>query len=65
VGEIVCILESLDGEHFYIGITDDVPARLIKHNATRCRTPQNIDLGESEPTSLSPTKSLPSLSRNI
>jgi predicted GIY-YIG superfamily endonuclease len=33
VGEIVCILESLDGEHFYIGITDDVPARLIEHNA--------------------------------
>jgi hypothetical protein len=65
VGEIVCILESLDGEHLYIGITDDVPARLIKHNAARCRTPQNIDLGKSEPTSLSPTKSLPSLSRNI
>jgi predicted GIY-YIG superfamily endonuclease len=28
----VYILESLDGEHFYIGITDDVPARLNKHN---------------------------------
>jgi putative endonuclease len=29
----VYILQSLDGEHFYIGITDDVPARLMKHNA--------------------------------
>jgi predicted GIY-YIG superfamily endonuclease len=29
----VYILESLDGGHFYIGITDDVPARLTKHNA--------------------------------
>ena len=29
----VYILESLDGAHFYIGITDDVSARLIKHNA--------------------------------
>jgi putative endonuclease len=29
----VYILESLDGEHFYAGLTDDVPARLTKHNA--------------------------------
>ncbi|MGE5158322.1 MAG: GIY-YIG nuclease family protein [Gemmatimonas sp.] len=29
----VYILESLDGEHFYVGITDDVSARLLKHNA--------------------------------
>ena len=29
----VYILESLDGEHFYIGITDDVLSRLAKHNA--------------------------------
>jgi len=29
----VYILESLDGEHFYVGITDDMPARLLKHNA--------------------------------
>ena len=29
----VYILQSLDGEHFYIGITDDVPSRLTKHNA--------------------------------
>jgi predicted GIY-YIG superfamily endonuclease len=29
----VYILESLDREHFYIGITDDVPTRLNKHDA--------------------------------
>ncbi|WP_316206077.1 MULTISPECIES: GIY-YIG nuclease family protein [unclassified Bradyrhizobium] len=29
----VYILESRDGVHFYAGITDDVPERLIKHNA--------------------------------
>jgi putative endonuclease len=31
--KMVYILESLLGEHFYVGITDDVPARLLKHNA--------------------------------
>ena len=29
----VYILESLDSQHFYIGITDDLRARLAKHNA--------------------------------
>jgi predicted GIY-YIG superfamily endonuclease len=29
----VYILESLDSEHFYIGITEDLRARLAKHNA--------------------------------
>ena len=29
----VYILESLDSEHFYIGVTDDPDARLAKHNA--------------------------------
>jgi putative endonuclease len=29
----VYILESLDGEHYYVGITDDVFSRLNKHNA--------------------------------
>jgi predicted GIY-YIG superfamily endonuclease len=28
----VYILQSLDGEHFYTGITDDLDARLSKHN---------------------------------
>jgi predicted GIY-YIG superfamily endonuclease len=31
--KFVYILESQDSEHFYVGITDDVPARLAKHNA--------------------------------
>ena len=31
--KFVYILESLEGEHFYAGLTDDVPARLEKHNA--------------------------------
>ena len=29
----VYFLESLDSEHFYVGITDDLRARLAKHNA--------------------------------
>lgn len=29
----VYILQSIDAEHFYIGITDDLRARLAKHNA--------------------------------
>jgi putative endonuclease len=29
----VHILESLDGEHYYVGIADDVFSRLNKHNA--------------------------------
>ena|SRR5665213_522838 len=29
----VYILESHDSEHFYVGITDDLRARLAKHNA--------------------------------
>lgn len=30
----VYILASLDGAHFYVGITDDLRARLAKHNAS-------------------------------
>lgn len=29
----VYILQSLSDEHFYIGITDDLDARLTKHNS--------------------------------
>lgn len=29
----VYILESLDAEHFYVGLTDDLRTRLKKHNA--------------------------------
>jgi putative endonuclease len=31
--KFVYILESLSGEHFYTGITDDLDARLAKHNS--------------------------------
>ena len=31
--KFVYILESLTGEHFYTGITDDLDARLSKHNS--------------------------------
>jgi putative endonuclease len=33
----VYILESLDSQHFYVGITDDLRARLAKHNAGEVR----------------------------
>jgi len=33
VVKYVYILESIDSQHFYIGITDDLRARLAKHNA--------------------------------
>jgi predicted GIY-YIG superfamily endonuclease len=29
----VYVLQSLTGEHFYTGITDDLDARLSKHNS--------------------------------
>lgn len=29
----VYILQSIDSEHFYVGIADDLRARLAKHNA--------------------------------
>jgi predicted GIY-YIG superfamily endonuclease len=29
----VYILQSIDSDHFYVGITDDLRARLAKHNA--------------------------------
>jgi predicted GIY-YIG superfamily endonuclease len=29
----VCILRSVEGEHFYSGSTDDLRARLKRHNA--------------------------------
>jgi len=33
VVKYVYILQSLAGEHFYTGMTDDLDARLSKHNA--------------------------------
>lgn len=29
----VYILQSIDAEHFYVGVTDDLRVRLAKHNA--------------------------------
>jgi predicted GIY-YIG superfamily endonuclease len=29
----VYILHSVEGDHFYVGVTDDLRARLAKHNA--------------------------------
>jgi predicted GIY-YIG superfamily endonuclease len=29
----VYILHSVEAEHFYVGVTDDLRARLVKHNA--------------------------------
>jgi predicted GIY-YIG superfamily endonuclease len=61
----VYILESLDSEHFYVGITDDLRARLAKHNAGGSHTLQNTDLGESRLTWRSATKRRPSHSKSI
>jgi putative endonuclease len=33
----VYILGSVESEHFYVGITDDLRARLAKHNAGEVR----------------------------
>jgi predicted GIY-YIG superfamily endonuclease len=32
----VYLIESEDGEHWYVGITDDVGRRLAEHNAGKC-----------------------------
>jgi predicted GIY-YIG superfamily endonuclease len=55
----VYILESLDAEHFYVGIADDVAARLVKHNAGDVPHTSNIDLGDSTLTLLLVMKSGP------
>lgn len=35
--KFVYILQSEDGEHFYVGVSDDVLARLAMHNAGKVR----------------------------
>ena len=42
----VYILESLEFQHFYVGITGDLRARLAKHNAGEVRTLRSTGLGE-------------------
>jgi hypothetical protein len=61
----VYILESLDSEHFYVGITSDLRGRLAKHNAGEVRTPPSIGLGDSKPMLHSAMKPVQLPSRNI
>lgn len=51
----VYILESLDSEHFYVGITDDLRARLAKHNADEVPHTSKYGPGEYELISRSMT----------
>ena len=62
----VYILESLDiPSSFYIGITDDLRARLTKHNAGEVRTRRKYGPGDSRLTSPSVTKRRRSHSRRF
>lgn len=45
----VYILESLDSQHFYVGITDDLEPVWRSITPVRCRTPRNTGLGEFGP----------------
>lgn len=61
----VYILESLDSEHFYVGIMDDLRARLANIMPARCRTPRNAGLGEFGPILRSMTPHVPPHSSDI
>ena len=61
----VYILESLNSEHFYVGITDDLRARLAKHNAGEVPHTSKYGPWRLRPTSRSVTRSRRSHSRNI
>ena len=52
----VYILESRDSEHFYVGMTDDLRARLRSTMPARSRILRNTGLGGSRPTLRSATK---------
>jgi hypothetical protein len=41
----VYILESIDTEHFYVGIADDVLADSTSITRVRCPIPRSIGLG--------------------
>jgi len=41
----VYILESLDGLHFYVGLTDDLRARLASTMLAKCPIHPNMGLG--------------------
>jgi len=51
----VYILESLDSEHFYVGVTDTCVPAWRSIMPARCRTRRNLGLGESGPISRSTT----------
>ena len=59
----VYILESLDSEHFYVGITDGRVWRSI--TLAKFLTPRSMGLGEFEPTSRSTTPHVLSHSNGI
>jgi predicted GIY-YIG superfamily endonuclease len=63
--KLVYILESLDSEHFYVGITDDVPARLIKHNAGEVPHTSKYRPWRIKPTLRSATRNRLSPSKDI
>ncbi|MBB4426969.1 putative GIY-YIG superfamily endonuclease [Bradyrhizobium sp. CIR48] len=58
----VYILESLDSEHFYVGITDDLRARLAKHNAGE--VPHTSKFGPWRVRTYSPSTTLHALLRS-
>jgi GIY-YIG catalytic domain len=62
--KFVYILQSLDGGHFYAGMTDDVPARLAKHNAGEVPHTSKFRPWKIKPTLHSQTRSRRSPSRN-
>jgi predicted GIY-YIG superfamily endonuclease len=61
----VYILESLDSEHFVIGIADDLRARLAKHTAGEVPHTSKYRPCGLRPTSPSATNKRPSISKSI
>jgi len=50
----VYILQSKpDPDRYYVGLTDDLKARLCKHNGVKSRTPRSSNRGQSRQRSLS------------
>ena len=59
------ILENHDSDHFYVGVTDDLRARLTKHNAAEVAHTSKYGPWRIKPMSHSATKNGPSHLRNI
>ena len=61
----VYVLVSLDGHHFYVGMTDDLRARLAKHNAGEVPHTSKYGPWQIKPyIAFTDTQSRQSLSRN-